>query len=189
MTLGASTFGELAEGQPELNYGTTVTVAAVAVGVTVPGALVFTSGGTNVTVTVSPVAVTAGVPAVTISATLTASVTVIVTPVVVTVGIPAAALGTALWRLRMPTVTRGRTIGNPRTRTERMQNRLMRHFGTFTAEENVWVLTNGTVTTNQPAEWKDVAHVYFGGHVNIVGDAVKAQLTAAGFTLDFVGVE
>lgn len=47
--------------------------------------------------------------------------------------------------------------------------------------KNVYKLTDGTFTTNQPAEVEDYTIVYLGAHNNIVSAEEKADLVSAGY--------
>lgn len=46
---------------------------------------------------------------------------------------------------------------------------------------NVYKLSDGSYTENQPAHLEDIAVVYFGGHDNIIDATEEADLTAAGY--------
>jgi len=103
-------------------------------------------------------------------------------------------------------VARGRGIGrkihrrhlhNPKYRYSQLEygnidavtrraNVLERYFPAPEAEENIWLLTNGTVTTRQPPLASDYVKVWYGGHVNEVTEDEAAILEAAGFTVERV---
>lgn len=60
-------------------------------------------------------------------------------------------------------------------------NALFRHYGTVVEGRNVFILTNGTVTENDPYDPTTIAHTLFGGHVEPITDAEATLLTAAGY--------
>lgn len=64
---------------------------------------------------------------------------------------------------------------------ERLANRLASHVAPTAKGRNVYLLTNGTYTENQPGNMDTVAKVYYGGHDIEVTDAEVASLTAAGY--------
>ena len=47
--------------------------------------------------------------------------------------------------------------------------------------KNIYLLNDGTYTTNQPAEVEDYVKVYLGGHANVVSATEKADLVSAGY--------
>lgn len=61
-------------------------------------------------------------------------------------------------------------------------NRLMRYYSPIVEGVNVFILTDGTVTTTQPASWDDVRRVLWGAHDEPVTSAEAALLTAAGYS-------
>lgn len=46
---------------------------------------------------------------------------------------------------------------------------------------NIYLLTDGSYTDNQPALFSDVSKIYYGGHDNAVTEAEVQALTAAGY--------
>lgn len=58
---------------------------------------------------------------------------------------------------------------------------LFRHYGTVTEGRNVYIMTNGTVTENDPTDLTLVRRVLFGGHYEPVDSAEQALLIAAGY--------
>lgn len=60
-------------------------------------------------------------------------------------------------------------------------NLLMRHFGSFTEGVNVFILTDNTVTTTQPASWDSVRRVLYGAHTEPITAAEASLLTASGY--------
>jgi hypothetical protein len=46
---------------------------------------------------------------------------------------------------------------------------------------NIYLLTDGSYTDNQPALFSDVSKTYYGGHDNVITSAEAASLTAAGY--------
>ena len=82
----------------------------------------------------------------------------------------------------MPTFTPPtRLIGPTTLATPHPGNSLMRFYGPRPVGVNVWLLTDGTFTENQPMEPDVIEHVYHGGHVHPVTDAEAAALTDAGY--------
>lgn len=64
---------------------------------------------------------------------------------------------------------------------ERLANRLAANVAPTPRGRNVYLLTNGTYTENQPGDMSTVAKVYYGGHDIEVNAAEVASLTAAGY--------
>jgi hypothetical protein len=46
---------------------------------------------------------------------------------------------------------------------------------------NVFRLTNGEYTENQPPNWEDIDKVFYGGHATEITAAEQAELIAAGY--------
>jgi len=63
----------------------------------------------------------------------------------------------------------------------RMAYRLYRHYAPTARGRNVYKLTNGTYTENEPADMTTVAVTYYGGHATEVTATEAASLTAAGY--------
>lgn len=59
--------------------------------------------------------------------------------------------------------------------------RLGRHLAPIPRGRNVYLLTNGTFTEEQPVDDATVAKTYHGGHVHDITEAEAAALTAAGY--------
>jgi len=60
----------------------------------------------------------------------------------------------------------------------------MRHYNAGPQGRNVFYMTNGTVTENDPTDWSLVAHVWWGGHeAETVTAAQSTALTAAGYSV------
>jgi hypothetical protein len=86
--------------------------------------------------------------------------------------------------LRPPTVA-GTPVYNPAiTQAQRFANRLARYLPGVPAELNVYRLTDGSYTTDQPPTADEIDHVFLGGHVNEVSGTERLALEAAGFTVD-----
>jgi len=67
------------------------------------------------------------------------------------------------------------------SKDQRLANRLGGRIEASARGRNIFLLTNGTYTDNQPSSLDMVAKVYYGGHDNqITADEVTA-LTAAGY--------
>lgn len=60
-------------------------------------------------------------------------------------------------------------------------NRLMRHYGGQPEGVNVYILTSGAVTQDDPVDLSLVAHTLWGGHVEPITAAEATLLTAAGY--------
>jgi hypothetical protein len=58
---------------------------------------------------------------------------------------------------------------------------LFKHFDPEARGRNVFKLTNGTFTENEPNDISTIAKVYWGGSDNIVDATEVAELTAAGY--------
>jgi hypothetical protein len=63
----------------------------------------------------------------------------------------------------------------------RMAYNLLRHFGSEPRGRNVFLLTNGTYTENEPNDITTIQKVYWGGSENQVTADEVASLTAAGY--------
>lgn len=63
----------------------------------------------------------------------------------------------------------------------RMAYNLFRHYDPEPRGRNVFLLTNGTYTEDEPNDRSIISKVYFGGSNNDVTDAEAASLTAAGY--------
>lgn len=64
---------------------------------------------------------------------------------------------------------------------KRLANRLAAHRQPGARGRNVYLLTNGTYTENQPGDMTTVQKTYHGGHDNEVTEAEVSSLTAAGY--------
>ena len=58
---------------------------------------------------------------------------------------------------------------------------LYRHYTPGPRGRNVWKLTDGTYTENQPPEDTDIDIIYYGGHDHHVDDTERAALISAGY--------
>ena len=63
----------------------------------------------------------------------------------------------------------------------RLAYSLFRHFDAEPRGRNVFLLTNGTFTENEPNDNTTITRVYFGGSDNEVSADEVASLTAAGY--------
>jgi hypothetical protein len=59
--------------------------------------------------------------------------------------------------------------------------RLFRFFAPTARGRNVFLLTDGTFTENEPADFLTIATTYYGGHIHSITAAESAALTAAGY--------
>lgn len=64
---------------------------------------------------------------------------------------------------------------------QRLANRLAYHRPAAARGRNVYLLTNGTYTENQPGDMTTVQKTYYGGHDIEVTEEEVASLTAAGY--------
>lgn len=64
---------------------------------------------------------------------------------------------------------------------QRFANRLGRHIRNAPRGRNIYLLTNGTYTDDQPFDDDSVVRTYLGGHDNEVTSEEVASLTAAGY--------
>jgi hypothetical protein len=80
-----------------------------------------------------------------------------------------------------PTLAENFTKGLVLSQEQRLANRLASHVRPTPRGRNVFLLTNGTYTENEPSDMDTVAKVYYGGHnIEVTADEV-ASLTAAGY--------
>ena len=80
-----------------------------------------------------------------------------------------------------PTLVENFTKGLVLSQEQRLANRLASHVRPTPRGRNVYLLTNGTYTENQPSDMTTVAKTYYGGHdIEVTADEV-ASLTAAGY--------
>lgn len=63
----------------------------------------------------------------------------------------------------------------------RLAYSLFKHFDAEPRGRNVFKLTDGTFTENEPNDNTTIARTYFGGSDNIVSATEVAELTAAGY--------
>jgi hypothetical protein len=80
-----------------------------------------------------------------------------------------------------PTLAENFTKGSVLSQEQRLANRLASHYVPGARGRNVFLLTNGTFTENEPSDMDTVAKVYYGGHDIEVDAAEVASLTAAGY--------
>jgi hypothetical protein len=64
---------------------------------------------------------------------------------------------------------------------KRVAFNLFRHYANDPRGRNVFKLTNGTFTENEPNDNTLIAKVYFGGSDNVVTPQEVSELTAAGY--------
>jgi hypothetical protein len=67
------------------------------------------------------------------------------------------------------------------SKDQRLANRLGGRIEASARGRNIFLLTNGTYTDDQPSSLSMVSKVYYGGHDNEVDAAEVAALTAAGY--------
>ena len=67
------------------------------------------------------------------------------------------------------------------SKDQRLANRLGGRIEASQRGRNIFLLTNGTYTDNQPSSLTMVSKVYYGGHDNEIDAAEVAALTAAGY--------
>ena len=80
-----------------------------------------------------------------------------------------------------PTLAENFTKGLVLSQEQRLANRLASHVRPTPRGRNVFLLTNGTYTENEPSDMDTVAKVYYGGHnIEVTADEA-ASLTAAGY--------
>jgi hypothetical protein len=67
------------------------------------------------------------------------------------------------------------------SKDQRLANRLGGRIQASPRGRNIFLLTNGTYTDDQPSSLSMVSKVYYGGHDNEIDAAEVAALTAAGY--------
>jgi hypothetical protein len=67
------------------------------------------------------------------------------------------------------------------TQEQRLAYGLYRHYANDPRGRNVFKLTDGTFTENEPYDMTLVAKIYWGGSDNLVTSTEIAELTAAGY--------
>jgi hypothetical protein len=67
------------------------------------------------------------------------------------------------------------------SKEERMANRLGGRITPSPRGRNIYLLTDGSYTDNQPSTFDNVSKTYYGGHDITITDAEAASLTAAGY--------
>lgn len=82
-----------------------------------------------------------------------------------------------------PTLAENFTKGDVLSQEQRLANRLATHYAPGARGRNVFLLTNGTFTENEPSDMDTVAKVYYGGHDNYVNDTEANALVAAGYSV------
>lgn len=80
-----------------------------------------------------------------------------------------------------PTLAENFTKGSVLSQEQRLANRLASHVAPTPRGRNVYLLTNGNYTENQPSDMTTVAKTYYGGHDIEVDATEVASLTAAGY--------
>lgn len=132
------------------------------------------SAGTTPTPARINVLTTFGTPSLPGSTSATATPTTIA--VTTSFGSVAPAASAPNYTFTPPTVN-DRPLGYDR----RAPGRVFTHFASQPRGRNVWKLTNGTYTYDQPIDESTIAVTYHGGHQHPVTSAEAAALTAAGF--------
>jgi hypothetical protein len=69
----------------------------------------------------------------------------------------------------------------PLVKEERLGNKLGRHIKTSPRGRNLFLLTTGVYTENQPYDLSTIDKVYYGGHVTTLTAAEVTSLTNAGY--------
>lgn len=64
---------------------------------------------------------------------------------------------------------------------DRLSYRLLSHFAALPRGRNVYKLSDGTYTENEPNDMETVTITYLGGHIHEVSDSEAASLTSAGY--------
>ena len=59
--------------------------------------------------------------------------------------------------------------------------RLFRHYAPEKRGRNVWKLTDGSYTENEPSVYSSIDKVYHGGHTHLVDEDERSALVAAGY--------
>lgn len=67
------------------------------------------------------------------------------------------------------------------SKDQRLANRLGGRIEASPRGRNIFLLTNGTYTDNQPSSLNMVSKVYYGGHDNVITAEEVTALTAAGY--------
>ena len=65
--------------------------------------------------------------------------------------------------------------------TERLANQWGKHVALSPRGRNVFLLTDTTITENQPSDATTISKIYYGGHATEVTAEEAATLTAAGY--------
>ncbi|MGB1785641.1 MAG: hypothetical protein ACPHK6_09990, partial [Ilumatobacteraceae bacterium] len=87
-------------------------------------------------------------------------------------------------KVSLPTTSYGSTTRDDST--SHIHHQLYRHFTARTAERNIYILDDGTATTQQPHPITRATRILYGGH-EVPGDLTPAEvlsLTAAGFAVE-----
>lgn len=76
------------------------------------------------------------------------------------------------------------TIKPAHNSQQRTANRLMRYFTSIIQEEaNLYLLTDGTITSTQPWDAATIVKAWYGGHVNLLTPDDESRLVAAGYVV------
>ena len=67
------------------------------------------------------------------------------------------------------------------SRTERLANQLGKHIALSPRGRNVFLLTDSTITENQPSDSTTISKIYYGGHETEITADEATALTAAGY--------
>ena len=66
----------------------------------------------------------------------------------------------------------------------RIAQRLFARYKRHDRGRNVYLLTDNTVTEEQPSDMSTVQRIFYGGHIEPVNAAEEAILVAAGYTVE-----
>lgn len=69
----------------------------------------------------------------------------------------------------------------PATPNNKVAFSLFKHYSNLPRGRNIYRLSNGTYTENDPYDMADVTRTYYGGHIYEIDATEVAELTAAGY--------
>jgi hypothetical protein len=72
-------------------------------------------------------------------------------------------------------------VNLPNSPSVRRAYNLLRHYQALPKGRNIFLLSSGTYTENEPSDMSTVITTYYGGHVYEITDSEAASLTAAGY--------
>lgn len=182
---------------------TAVTPSAVAAASSVPAPTVVTTSAVNALVPAQTIAASTSVPAVGLttgtSATVTPNAYAALAAVLAPSGLANSVTVAAQTIAALTAVSSGNTSITVPTYTftpptvfdvpqiavgvNSPMNRLAMHMNAGERGVSVWVLKDGTYTTQQPVYWEDVDHVFYGGHSYTVSAAEATTLEQYGFSV------